>query len=183
VAPWVIMMRRAAVASLVLVVLSACTSLQRPTVQADPVALPTPLRSYDPGVQATLDRLEDAAALGGTRLVTAARAYRPSEPASLLQVPRAVVRADLADAEDGFVIIYDADDAGSASHYASELADYLGSGFGQANFAADTRFSVAIDGDNVVFTSMSPSRSTDPERAAEVFVALASVGDPVEVIK
>lgn len=166
-----------------LVVIAACTSLQRPTVQADTVALPTPLRSYDAAVATTIGQLQDAAARSGNRLMTANRPYRPSEPPSLLQAPRVVMRADLADPEDGYVVIYDADDADTAARYAADLADYLESGFGQSNFAADTQFSVAVAGDAVVFTSLSRSRSSDPERAAEIYEALASVGQRVEVLK
>lgn len=161
----------------------ACTSPERPSVQGDSVALPTPLRSFDASVAVTVSQLQAAAAVAGHRLDIAAAAYRPAEPQSLLQMPRVVMRADLADPDDGYVVIYEAIDGEEAGQRAQELADYLGSGFGQTNFPADTQFSVAVLGDTVVFTSWSAGSSSDPDRAAAIFEALASVGMEVEVRK
>ena len=48
---------------------------------------------------------------------------------------------------------------------ADELASYLGSGFGQTNFVADTQFSVSTLADTIVFTTWSQRRSDDPARA------------------
>ncbi len=162
---------------------AGCTSPQRPSVQAEPVALPTPLRSYDAAVAATIGQLDASVTTAGLRLITAERPYRPSEPPSLLQVPRVLLRADLADPDDGFVIIYDTADSATATQRAQELADYLGSGFGQTNFTADTQFSVAVLGETIVFTSWSHGRSSDPEQAEAAFDAIAAVGDPIAVVK
>lgn len=170
-------------AAVVLFAMGGCTSLDRPSVQADEVALPTPLRSYDASVAATLGQLQAAVSGAGSRLVAPSGPYRPSEPPSLLQTPRVVMRADLADPADGFVVIYDTADARTAQERAGDLADYLASGFGQSNFGADTQFSVAVVGDTVIFTSWSRSRSSDPERTEAVFDAVASVGQPVDVLK
>lgn len=178
------MMRAGRLALLALVAMLsvvACTSTQRPSVQADTVALPTPLRSYDASMAATIGRLQDAVTSAGSRLVVANSAYRPSEPEQLLQVPRVVMRADLAEADEGYVVIYEAADAAVAEALATEMARYLGSGFGRSNFAGDTQFSVAVIGDTVVFTSWSRSRAGDPERAEAAFDAVASVGTGVEV--
>jgi hypothetical protein len=101
----------------------------------------------------------------------------------LLQAPRVVLRADLADPEDGYVVIYDASDAAEAERWAQEFAVYLGSGFGQANFTPDTQFSVAVRDDAVIFTSWSPGRSSDAAQAEALFDAVASVGSPVVVVK
>ena len=54
-------------------------------------------------------------------------AYRPSEPQSLLQMPRVVMRADLADPDDGYVVIYAAADG--------EAAARAGAGAGQTTSA------------------------------------------------
>ena len=54
---------------------------------------------------------------------------------------------------------------------ADELAGYLGSGFGQTNFVADTQFSVSTLEDTIVFTTWSQRRSDDPERAEAAFDA------------
>lgn len=163
--------------------LSACTSADRPRVQAEEVPLATPLRSFDASVAATIDALERAVATVGERLVPPVGAYRPSEPAGLLQTARVIRRVDLADLDDGFVVVYQADSAGEAISLARALADYVGSGFGQTNYPADTQFSVSIRGDTIVFTTWSSRRSDDPARAEAVFEAVASVGTAVAVTK
>lgn len=172
-----------AVAAVAMLVSAACTSSDRPTIQADEVPLPTPMRSFGASVAATVRQLEEALVPEGTRLGVAAGAYRPSEPPSLLQLPRVVLRADLADTDDGFVVVYQAPDRASALTRSQELADYLGSGFGQTNYPADTQFSVGVLDDTIIFTTWSSRRSDDPERAASVFDAIADVGEPVAVNK
>jgi uncharacterized lipoprotein YmbA len=164
-------------------VVSACASPDRPSVQADIVPLPTPLQSWGPSTSATITELRTAVSAVGHRLDVAMAAYRTSEPQSLLQAPRVVLRADLADPEDGYVVIYDASDAAEAERWAQELAAYLGSGFGQANFTPDTQFAVAVRDDAVIFTSWSPGRSSDAGQAEAVFDAVASVGSPIGVVK
>jgi hypothetical protein len=175
--------RLVALAVAAMLALVACSSADRPTIQADEVPLPTPMRSWGPSVATTVQRLQAAVAASGARLDTAVSAYRPSEPASLLQLPRVVLRANLADNDDGYVVVYQAADRASARARATELAAYLGSGFGQTNYPADTQFWVGLIDDTIVFTSWSSRRSDDPGRAASVFDAIASVGEPLEVIK
>ena len=177
-------LRRGLLAVLALpLALAACTSVDRPTVQADEVALPTPLRSFDAAVAGTLAALETAVAGVGERLEVPASAYRPSEPEPLLQVPRVIRRVELADLDDGYVVVYEAESSGEAMRLAEELAGYLGSGFGQTNFVADSQFSVSTLEDTIVFTTWSKRRSDDPARAEAAFDALATVGSPVEVSK
>ncbi len=163
--------------------LVACTSVDRPTVQSDEVALPTPMRSFDASVASTLDELAAAVGALGERLEDPAAAFRPSEPPSLLQLPRVIRRAALADPDDAFVVVYQAEDTGAAIDRGQDLADYLSSGFGQTNYVADTQFSVSVLGDTVIFTNWSSRRSDDPARAEAVFDAMAAVGTPVEVQK
>lgn len=175
---------RALAAALAVVMLAgACASPDRPSVQADPVPRPTPLASYGASITATIAELASVVASVGQRLAPAIAAYQTSEPASLLQAPRVVLRADLADPGDGYVVVYDAADATEARQWARDLAGYLGSGFGQATFAPDTRFSVAVLDDAVVFTTWSAGRSSDPARAEAVFDAVAGVGETVEVVR
>jgi hypothetical protein len=174
---------RLAVGLVLAALLLGCASLDRPRAQGEQVALPTPMRSLDASTAGVVARLEAALAGVGSRLVVPTRAYRPSEPASLLEIPRAVMRADLAEPDEGYVVVYRAADEPAATSLAADLAAYLGSGLGQTNYPSDTRFSVAIDGSNVVFTSWSPGRSADRPRGEEVFEALASVGQSVEVVR
>jgi hypothetical protein len=162
---------------------AACADPDRPAVQADEVPLPTPLRSFGTSVAVTLGALEAALAGVGERLELPGRAFRPSEPEALLETPRVVRRAGLADVDDGYVIVYDAPSVADASRLAGELADYLGSGFGQTNYVADTQFAVSTLGDTIVFTTWSQRRSDDPGRAEAAFAAMASVGEAVEVTK
>jgi hypothetical protein len=178
-----LVVRAAAVLLGALLSVAACTSPDRPTVQADEVPLPTPLRSYGTSMAVTLGALEAALAGVGERLEVPARAFRPSEPQALLQTPRVIRRAGLADLGDGYVVVYDAPSAGEALQLADELADYVGSGFGQTNYVADTQFSVSTLDDTIIFTTWSRRSSDDPERAEAVFEAVAAVGSPVEVAK
>lgn len=170
-------------AACVLVCGVACTDSQRPGVQAQPVALPTPLSSLGARMSGAVASLRAATEGVGSRLEKADRPFRPSEPEALLEVPRAVFRADLADPDDGFVVVYQAADAAAAHDLAQVLADYLGSGFGQTNYARDTQFSVAVVHDSVVFTTWSRGRSSDPERAEAIFDAIAALGAPAEVLE
>ncbi len=80
-------------------------------------------------------------------------------------------------------VIYQAPSAGAAIELADDLAEYLESGFGQTNFAADTQFAVSLLGDTIVFTTWSQRRSDDPARAEAAFDAIATVGTPVEINK
>lgn len=161
----------------------ACASTDRPALQPDPVPRATPLRSWEPSIGTVVAELGTAVAAIGRRLDVPLAAYAPSEPPSLLQAPRVVLRADLADPDDGFVIVYDAADATQAHAWADDLAAYLGSGFGQSTFTPDTQFSVAVLDDAVVFTSWSAGRSSDAPQARAVFEALAGVGDAIEIIR
>ena len=165
------------------VAVTGCANAERPSVQADTVVLPTPMRSLTLPATTALRQVESALLAIGERLVEPKRPYRPSEPTGLLQVPRALARADVADADDGFVVIYSPTRPAQAQVLADELATYLGSGFGQTNYPADAQFAVATLGDAVLFTWWSRSRSSDPTRAEAVFDAVSSVGEAVEVRK
>jgi hypothetical protein len=163
--------------------LAACASPDRPSVVPDKVALPTPLRSFDASVSDAVGAVESALAGIGERLEVPVGSYRPSEPQSLLQTPRVVRRVMLADPDDGFVVIYEAEGRGAALDRAADLADYLESGFGQTNYAADTQFAVSTLEDTVIFTTWSRRRSGDPDRAEAAFEAIADVGVPLEINK
>jgi hypothetical protein len=161
---------------------AACGNPDAPTIQGQDVPLPSPLVSLGPTLTAVVADVEAALVAVGSRLDDSTGDYRPSEPTALVSAPRVVLRADLADADDGFVLVYDAADAAQAATWAADLAAYLGSGYGQASYAADSRFSVASSGDAVIFTTWSPSRSSDPAAQA-AFEAVASVGEAVEVAR
>jgi hypothetical protein len=144
-------------------------------------AVPTPLPSLTATLSATAGQLRGALSNVGLRLESAVGPVRPSEPASLVATPRAALRASLADPDEGFVVIYDLADPAEAQARADDLAAYLESGFGQSNFTADTRFSVAVVDDTVVFAWWTPSHSSDREAGQAAFDAIRTIGVPVEV--
>jgi hypothetical protein len=173
--------RRVVVVVLIALVLAGCGG-SRPRDRADDGPRPpTPLPSLTAPLARTAGLLRAAVAEAGFRLDPTLTPVRPSEPQSLVMTPRAALRASLADPDEGFVIIYDLADAAEARVRAGELADYLASGFGQSNFTADTRFSVAVVGETLVFTWWIPSRSSDRESAEAVLDAIGTVGETVEV--
>lgn len=163
--------------------LAACTSPDRPSVQPDDIELPTPMRTIDASVERSVTAVASALTAIGERLVVPSSAYRPSEPPALLELPRTIRRVDLADPDDGFVVIYDTPGGGTAIELADDLAEYLESGFGQTNYAADTQFAVSTLEDTVIFTTWSRRRSADPARAEAAFEAIAAVGSPVPIDK
>jgi hypothetical protein len=175
--------RRGAPLLLVLVALAGCggSGLQSGQGNDARPRLPTPLPSLTPTIAATVGQLRGALDDAGFRLDPAVGPVRPSEPQTLTMAPRAAMRVSLADPAEGFVIIYDLADAAEARTRAQDLAAYLASGFGQSNFASDTRFSVAVVNDTLVFAWWSPSRSSDRDAAERAFEAVRLVGDPVEV--
>lgn len=142
-----------------------------------------PLSEPTTAMAATLTALQAALAVGGDRVALAGQPYRPSEPASFVRVPRIVYRVDLADPNDGILLIYEFTDAAGAAAGANTLAGYLGSGSGQTNFPGDTIFSVSYLGPTVTLSWFAASRSDDPVAGRGAFDLIATVGTQVRVIK
>jgi len=145
--------------------------------------LPTPQASLSAQVQATAGLVGQALASAGFTLVPPIAPYRPSEPDDLSQVPRANFQVSLGDPNSGFVVIYELPDAGTATARGRELAAYLGSGFGQTNYPLDAQFSIGQVGSTLVFTWWSGDRAPDRQRAQAAFDAVASVGQPIPILK
>ena len=165
-----------------LLLLTGCGGLF--TAQSDPgPALPTPQASYSAGVAGTVEALTVALGAVGIPLYPPTSPARPSEPASMLQTPRAILQAGIGDPAGGYVVVYQLPDAPGAGTAATELAGYLGSGFGQTNFPVDTQFHVAAEGSTVILTWWSREKATDAELAKAAFDAVATVGVEVPVIK
>jgi hypothetical protein len=146
-------------------------------------AVETPMRSPSAEVAAT-------AALVGQNLQTAGfglhlfdRPARPSEPAELVDVPRAIYQVGLADPDGGLLVIYAFAASPEAAIGARHMADYVASPFGQTNYPTDAQFSVAQVNATVVFTWWAASRASDPAAAERAFNAIASVGQAVPVTK
>lgn len=146
-------------------------------------SLPTSQASLSAEVQGTVTLVQNALAAAGFAMTPSPSPYRPSEPADLVDAPRAVFQIDLADPDQGFVVIYDLPDAATAATRGQDLASYLGSGFGQTNYPNDAQFSIGQVGSTLIFTWWSGDRASDRQRAQTAFDAVASVGQPIPVTK
>jgi hypothetical protein len=165
-------------------ILAGCMGPATPDVNnQDGPTLPTPMTSLAPEVQGTLALVSQALAPVGLQLQPPTQPYRPSEPADLVTAPRAIQRETLAEPDIGYVVVYDFPDQGTATARAQELATYLGSGFGQTNYPFDAQFAISQVGDTVVFTWWAPSRAVGNSLAEDGFNAVASVGQPIPVVK
>ncbi|MEA2621678.1 MAG: hypothetical protein QOH61_588 [Chloroflexota bacterium] len=145
--------------------------------------LPTPQASLSLQIQGTVALIREALRDAGLQLNPPIQPYRPSEPASLTTVPRAVLQESIPDLDQGFVVVYELTDAATATDRGKELAAYLGSGFGQTNFPLDAQFAIGQVGGTLVFTWWSAERASNRAVAEAGFNAVSSVGQPIPVIK
>jgi hypothetical protein len=173
---------RLLLAAAALALLAGCGGLFTAQVDEGP-PLPTSQASLSAGIASTLSALRAALEAPGFRLDPPVVAYRPSEPASMVQTPRAVYQASVGDPAQGYVVIYQLADPAAAATAAGELASHLASGFGQTNFPTDAQFHVATHGSTVVFTWWSRERAADDDAAETAFRAMGSVGIAVPVLK
>lgn len=148
-----------------------------------PVFHPTPQLSYSAEVGGTLGLVTAALAAAGIRADPPLVPYQPGEPASVTDAPRAVLQADVHDPDGGYVIVYSFPDLAGAAARGAEFATYLESGFGQTNFPHDAQFALAQSGSTVIFTWWSPELAADRDTADKAFKAIASVGQPIPIIK
>jgi hypothetical protein len=180
-------MRRLAGVALASLLLAGCATGPRQaaldTPGGIPTALPAPLGSFTPEIGSTAARLGEALGAVGFVLYPPTAAYRPSEPASLTQAPRAVMQASIPDTDQGYVMVYQLADEAAAAAAGADLAAYLGSGFGQTNFPTDAQFSVARLGPTLVFTWWSRALATDATKDEAAFDAIRGVGEPIAVQK
>lgn len=173
---------RLALAAGALLLLTGCGGLF--TARSDPgPPLPTPQASYSAGVAAAVTAVRAALGTAGIPLFPPSEPVRPSEPATLMEAPRAVLQAGINESKAGYVVIYQLPDAPAAQVAATALADHLGSGFGQTNFTVDTQFHVAVLDSAVVFTWWSRETAADDELAEAAFTAIGGVGQDVPVTK
>jgi hypothetical protein len=145
--------------------------------------LPTPQASLSAQIQGTLAVLTSALAAAGFRLDPPVVPYRPGEPADLGDAPQAIFQTSIPDANQGYVVIFELPDPGTASTRGQEFASYLGGGFGQTNFPVDAQFSLAQVGSTLIFTWWSRALATDKVAAEAAFNAVHSVGQSITVTK
>lgn len=170
---------------LALVLASGCATgpgTGGPAGQPAPV-LATPMGSLSPAVSSTVAGLQATLARAGYRIDVLNRAYRPSEPAELSGVPRAILQADVGDADGGYVVVYEFADAAAAASRGQLFARFLESGFGQTNYPLDAQFALQQAGSTLVFTWWSRQLAAAPERAQGAFDLVSSFAVPIEIRK
>ena len=160
--------------------LAGCGGAQ---VSDTPAPLATPVASLGSALAGTTARITDALVAAGYRVAPPVVPYRPSEPASLTQVPRTVVQVQELGQDSGYVVIYQLAGSAEAATRAAELAGYLGSGFGQTNFPVDAQFSVAQLDSTVIMTWFSGERTEDRDAAQGAFDVVRTIGQPYPVVK
>jgi len=142
-----------------------------------------PESGLSPAEASAVVALRTALAPLGLQLSPVAEPVRPAEPAGFAAVPRVVYRIELADPDQGFVLLYDFPTSAAAASAAAQLAGFLSSGPGQAAYPVDAQFSVTQLGSAVAFTWWSAQRSSDPARAEAAFTAVSGVGQAVPVVR
>jgi hypothetical protein len=124
------------------------------------------------------------AALGSVALsaMEAPLPYRPSEGALLANAPRTVLQVTLPEDPSGaFIVIYAMQSPQAAEVAAAEQAELITSNRGGA-FPRDSRFSLRVVGNTVVFFTWIPEAAVDP-RTALIEEALLSVGSEVPIAR
>jgi len=141
----------------------------------------------EPGLSAseatTVTLLRRSLATGGFQLSPVSQPVQPAVPTLFTTTPMVVYRIELADPDQGFVLIYDFAAPSAAAAGATALARFVGSGFGQTTYPLDAQFSVASLGADVIFTWWSPGRSSDPAATQAAIGLVAAVGTAVPVTK
>ncbi len=116
-------------------------------------------------------------AAAGYQLRDAQVPYRPGESPLVSAAPRAVVQAILPTAEDqGFIVLYEFIDSGSAAAAAKEFASYIASGPGSIQFPTDAHYSLRQIGAALAFYVWAPSTATDQDAESRIETALGSLG-------
>jgi len=136
------------------------------------------------GVTGAIDaaRSAVAAAVQGAGLtLTEADGYTPGEPQPIQALPRQVYQLNFGGPNEGYVVIYDAGSSDAAVNAGSAFADYLRT-FGHSNYPGDAKFTLNAIGNALVMFWWSPGRSTEPDRAAQAFDLIKTVGQPIEVL-
>jgi hypothetical protein len=177
--------RLPAPAALALVV-AAATRVSGCAAEAGPepsVAPATVAPSYAVSAAVALTRAELVRVLGARNLVLddADVPFRPPEAPRFTMAPRAVYQVILPDDPgEGFIVVYDFLDAGTAAGAAAEQATYLASGPGRIQSAEGTRHVLRQVGPTVVAYSWVPAGSQDA-RAPAIQEALETLGTAFDV--
>lgn len=146
--------------------------------------LPTPVASLTTQLDGTVALVREALARANLQANPSPAPYRPSEPQSLVQVPRTVVQEQsFSNPNVGVAVIYDLASADAAAAAGQDFANYLQGGFGQTNYPLDAQFALSQVGGTLIFTWWSASRAPDDTIAEAGFNAVAGVGTPIPILK
>jgi hypothetical protein len=113
--------------------------------------------------------------------LTQALGYEPGAPPSVQSIPRVVYQLNLTGPNEGWVVIYDVGTSDGALAAGADFAEYLRRS-GHSNYPADAEFTVNAIDSALVFHWWSAQRSTEPDRAAQAFGIISSVGQQIDVI-
>jgi len=178
--------RATAVAAMVLVMACGACGASPASTPPGPVAS-TAIVPAEAGLTAaeatTVTLLRRSLAADGQQLSPVSQPVQPAVPLSFATVPVVVYRVELADPNQGFVLIYDFPAPSSAAAGATALAAFLGSGFGQTTYPVDAVFSVATLGADVIFSWWSPGQASDPAVTQAAMARVAAVGTVISVTK
>lgn len=173
--------RAGSVLVLLLAALVAACGGTNPSV-APPTAVATkPPGGVGPATEAT--RAAIFAALGEAQLIVAESPipYRPAEAATLAAAPRSVYQVTLpAEPSNGFIVLYELEDAVAATEAAREQHAYLVSGPGRVQYPLGTAHVLQQLGPTVIYYTWLPAASVDPA-APRIAEALRTVGTTFEV--
>jgi hypothetical protein len=162
--------------ALLAVLALGCAGPSTPATVGPPA---TPLTQVTPAIDAARAAL--AAQLKGDGFtLSQSSGYEPGQPASLQAVPRAVYELNLADPNQGWLVIYDVGTSDGALAAGGDFANYLHT-FGHSNYPSDAQFTLNAINSALVFYWWAASRSSEPERAAKAFELIASVGERIDV--
>lgn len=147
------------------------------------VAIVPPEAGLSAAEATSVTLLRRSLATGGFQLSPVSQPVQPAVPVMFATVPVVVYRVELADPDQGFVLIYDFPAPSAAAAGAAALAGFVGSGFGETTYPGDAVFSVAWLGADVIFTWWSPSRASDPAVTQAAMGLVAVVGTAVPVTR
>ena len=154
-----------------------------PPLPAGSIAIVPPEPGLSASEATSVTLLRQSLAGGGFQLSPVSQPVQPAVPLAFETVPLVVYRVELADPDQGFVLIYDFPAPPAAAAGATSLARFVGSGFGQTTYPSDAVFSVASLGADVIFTWWSPGRASDPAVTGAAMARVAAVGAVVPVTK
>ena len=165
--------------ALLTVLLAGC-GLGAPNAVPSPTSALAPA-SISPVIALTRAEMERALGAAGLQLGDAHVPFDPPAPPDFATAPRSVFQVVLPqDPNHGFVVVYQFRDQATAAAAGQQLAAYLGTGYGRAQFPPDARHLIRQLGTTLISFSWSPANSPDPG-TGKIFDALATIGTPIDV--